>query len=81
MRIEKFGAFVNLFGTTDALLHVSKMAHHRVEDPAKEVEMGQIIQVIVTEIDDKGRVGVSRKALLPKQESNKPELKKEPQAE
>ena len=81
MRIEKFGAFVNLFGTTDALLHVSKMAHHRVEDPAKEVEMGQIIQVIVTEIDDKGRVGVSRKALLPKPETNKPEMKKETQAE
>lgn len=72
VRVEKFGAFVNLFEGTDALLHVSKMAHHRVEDPAKEVKIGDIVQVKVMEIDDKGRVGVSRKDLLPK-----PEVKKE----
>ena len=71
VRVEKFGAFVNLFEGTDALLHVSKMAHHRVEDPAKEVKIGDIVQVKVMEIDDKGRVGVSRKDLLPK-----PEVKK-----
>ena len=69
VRVEKFGAFVNLFEGTDALLHVSKMAHHRVEDPATEVKVGDVIQVKVMEIDDRGRVGVSRKVLLPKPEA------------
>ena len=75
VRVEKFGAFVNLFDGTDALLHVSKMAHHRVEDPAKEVKIGDIVQVKVMEIDDKGRVGVSRKDLLPKPEAKPAETK------
>lgn len=69
VRVEKFGAFVNLFEGTDALLHVSKMAHHRVEDPAKEVKLGDILEVKVMEIDDKGRVNVSRKEMLPKPEA------------
>ena len=69
VRVEKFGAFVNLFEGTDALLHVSKMAHHRVEDPATEVTVGDVIQVKVMEIDVRGRVGVSRKDLLPKPEA------------
>ncbi len=69
VRVEKFGAFVNLFEGTDALLHVSKMAHHRVEDPAKEVKLGDLLEVKVMEIDDKGRVNVSRKEMLPKPEA------------
>ena len=77
VRVEKFGAFVNLFEGTDALLHVSKMAHHRVEDPATEVKVGDVIKVKVMEIDDKGRVGVSRKDLLPKPEVKKPATKPE----
>ncbi|WP_281192745.1 polyribonucleotide nucleotidyltransferase [Erysipelothrix rhusiopathiae] len=72
VRIEKFGAFVNLFQGTDALLHVSKMDHNRVEKPEDIVKMGDIVKVKVMEIDEKGRVNVSRKALLPK-----PEVKKE----
>ncbi|AYV34925.1 polyribonucleotide nucleotidyltransferase [Erysipelothrix rhusiopathiae] len=72
VRIEKFGAFVNLFQGTDALLHVSKMDHNRVEKPEDVVKLGDIVKVKVMEIDEKGRVNVSRKALLPK-----PEVKKE----
>lgn len=72
VRIEKFGAFVNLFQGTDALLHVSKMDHNRVEKPEDIVKLGDIVKVKVMEIDEKGRVNVSRKALLPK-----PEVKKE----
>ncbi|RNM28770.1 polyribonucleotide nucleotidyltransferase [Erysipelothrix rhusiopathiae] len=72
VRIEKFGAFVSLFQGTDALLHVSKMDHNRVEKPEDIVKLGDIVKVKVMEIDEKGRVNVSRKALLPK-----PEVKKE----
>lgn len=68
VRIEKFGAFVNLFQGTDALLHVSKMDHNRVEKPEDIVKLGDIVKVKVMEIDEKGRVNVSRKALLPKPE-------------
>ena len=76
VRLEKYGAFVNLFGTTDGLLHVSKIAHERVANPADVLKIGDIVKVKVTEIDDKGRVNVSRKALLPKpvnHEENKDE--------
>ncbi len=68
VRIEKFGAFVNLFGTTDGLLHVSKIAWERVEKPEDKLKMGDIVKVIVTEIDEKGRVNVSARDLLEKPE-------------
>ena len=70
VRIEKFGAFVNLFPGTDGLLHVSKIAHERVEKVEDVLKLGDIVKVKVTEIDEKGRVNVSRKALLerPKRE-------------
>lgn len=75
VRIEKFGAFVQLFEGTDGLLHVSKMDHKRVEKPEDIVKLGDIVKVKVTEIDDKGRVNVSRKALLPKPEVKTEETK------
>lgn len=67
-RIEKFGAFVELFPGTDGLLHVSKIAYERVEKPEDILKLGDIVKVIVTEIDDKGRVNVSRRDLLEKPE-------------
>lgn len=66
VRLEKFGAFVNLFGNTDALLHISKISHHRVDKVEDVLKLGDIIDVKVTEIDNKGRINVSAKALLPK---------------
>lgn len=66
VRLEKFGAFVNLFGNTDGLLHISKISHHRVEKVENVLKLGDIIDVKVTEIDNKGRINVSAKALLPK---------------
>lgn len=66
VRIEKFGAFVNLFGNTDGLLHISKISHHRVEKVEDVLKIGDTIDVKVTEIDNKGRINVSAKALLPK---------------
>lgn len=66
VRLEKFGAFVNLFDNTDGLLHISKISHHRVDKVEDVLKLGDIIDVKVTEIDNKGRINVSAKALLPK---------------
>ncbi len=85
VRLEKFGAFVELFAGTDALLHVSKIAHERVEKPEDVLKIGDTIRVVVTEIDDKGRVNVSAKDLLPKperpREEDRGEHKNEPKGE
>lgn len=66
VRIEKFGAFVNLFPGTDGLLHISKINYDRVEKVEDVLKIGDVIKVKVMEIDDRGRVNVSAKALLPK---------------
>ena len=66
VRLEKFGAFVELFKGTDALLHVSKIRHERVDKPEDVLKIGDKIKVKVTEIDEKGRVNCSAKDLLPK---------------
>ena len=59
VRIEKFGAFVNLFPGTDGLLHISKISHERVEKVEDVLKIGDTIKVKVMEIDDRGRVNVS----------------------
>ena len=91
VRLEKFGAFVELFKGTDALLHVSKIKHERVEKPEDVLKIGDVIKVKVTEIDEKGRVNCSAKDLLPKpekqekvKEDNKPQQdsqEKQPEGE
>ena len=68
---------VELFKGTDALLHVSKISHERVDKPSDVLKIGDVIKVKVTEIDEKGRVNVSAKELLPKPEkSNDSETEK-----
>lgn len=76
-RLEKYGAFVELFEGCEGLLHVSKIAYERVESPAAVLKIGDIVKVKVTEIDEKGRVNVSRKALLPKPEPKPKDKEKE----
>ncbi|MBO4358235.1 MAG: polyribonucleotide nucleotidyltransferase [Erysipelotrichaceae bacterium] len=71
VRLEKFGAFVELFKGQDALLHVSKIRHERVDKPEDVLKIGDKIQVKVMEIDEKGKVSVSAKELLPKPEKTK----------
>ena len=68
VRIEKFGAFVELFPGTDGLLHVSKISYERVEKPEDVLKLGDTIKVKVTEIDDKGRVNVSHREFTEKPE-------------
>ncbi|WP_303972841.1 polyribonucleotide nucleotidyltransferase [Streptococcus merionis] len=68
VRIEKFGAFVNLFEKTDALVHISEMAWARTNRVEDLVEIGDEVDVKIIKIDDKGRIDASMKALLPKPE-------------
>ncbi len=75
VRIEKFGAFVELFPGTDALLHVSKIAHNRVEKVEDVLKLGDCIKVKVMEIDEKGRVNVSAKILIERPKEIKEEQK------
>lgn len=63
-RLMKFGAFVEILPGKEGLVHVSQLALHRVEKPEDVVHVGDEIMVKVTEIDDKGRINLSRKALL-----------------
>mgnify|MGYP005982844467 CR=1 FL=1 len=71
VRIEKFGAFVNLIKGKDGLVHISQLANERVEKVEDVVKLGDEILVKVTEIDKMGRVNVSRKAVLNEQSKEK----------
>lgn len=66
VRIEKFGAFVNLFDKTDALVHISEIAWTRTANVSDVLEVGDEVDVKVIKVDDKGRVDTSMKALLPR---------------
>ncbi|WP_019790054.1 polyribonucleotide nucleotidyltransferase [Streptococcus sobrinus] len=68
VRIESFGAFVNLFDKTDALVHITELAWERTNRVEDVVKLGDKVTVKVLKIDDKGRVNASIKALLPKPE-------------
>ncbi len=69
-RIEKFGAFVELFSGKDGLVHISELAEERVGKVEDVVSIGDEILVKVTEIDKQGRVNLSRKVVL-KEEKEK----------
>ena len=71
-KILDFGALVNLLPGKDGLLHISQIAHERVEKVSDYLTEGQIIKVKVMETDEKGRIKLSMKALLdrPAQPSN-----------
>ncbi|MFR4250444.1 MAG: polyribonucleotide nucleotidyltransferase [Christensenellales bacterium] len=71
VRIMPFGAFVELLPGKDGMVHISKLARERVEKVEDVVNIGDDILVKVIEIDDKGRINLTRKDLLP------PEPKKE----
>lgn len=75
VRIEKFGAFVNLIKGKDGLVHISQLANDRVNKVEDVVKLGDEILVKVTEIDKQGRVNLSRKAMLNENGSTKNEEK------
>jgi polyribonucleotide nucleotidyltransferase len=66
-RIEKFGAFVEIFAGKDGLVHISELAEERVGKVEDVIKIGDEFLVKVTEIDKQGRVNLSRKAILKEQ--------------
>ncbi len=69
-RVEKFGCFVELWPGQEGLVHISKLDLKRVEKVEDIVKLGDVIQVKCIGIDDRGRVDLSRKAVLKDIEKN-----------
>ncbi|KRN54486.1 polyribonucleotide nucleotidyltransferase [Carnobacterium divergens] len=67
-RIEKFGAFVEIIKGKDGLVHISELANERVGKVEDILALNDEVMVKVTEIDNQGRINLSRKALLKKDE-------------
>ncbi len=67
-RIAEFGAFVEIIPNTDGLLHVSEIAHHRVERVDDVLKVGDMIEVKVLSVDADGKIRLSKKALTPRPE-------------
>lgn len=65
-RVERYGAFVEVLPGKEGLLHISHMDHRRVERTEDVANIGDMIEVKVTDIDEKGRINLSRKELLEK---------------
>jgi len=65
MRIANFGAFVELLPGKEGLVHISKLSHDRVAKVEDVVKVGDEITVKVTDIDEQGRINLSRKDVLP----------------
>ncbi len=76
VRIVDFGAFVNFLPGKDGLVHISQIAHERVQNVTDYLEEGQDVQVKCMDIDQRGRIKLSIKELLPK-----PEPEAAPEAE
>lgn len=70
-RIEKFGAFVELFKGKDGLVHISELAEERTNKVEDAVSVGDEILVKVKEIDRQGRINLSRKAVLKEERERK----------
>lgn len=70
VRIMNFGAFVELMPGKEGLVHISKLAHHKVDKVEDVLKVGDEITVKVTEIDSQGRINLSHKDTLPPPEKN-----------
>ncbi len=77
-KILDFGALVNLLPGKDGLLHISQIAHERVEKVTDYLSEGQIVKVKVLETDEKGRIKLSMKALLDRPARNESPAQFEP---
>ncbi len=70
-RVEKYGAFVEVLPGKEGLVHISQLDATRVNKVSDVVKVGDTIMVKVTEIDDQGRINLSRKAVLKERSSVK----------
>jgi polyribonucleotide nucleotidyltransferase len=84
VRILPFGAFVEILPGKDGMVHISELADYRVNSVEDVVKLGDEIMVMVTEIDDRGRINLSRRALLeedgaaPEEADGEPRPEREP---
>ena len=65
VRMMDFGAFVKITPTTDGLVHVSEVAPFRIGNISEAVQIGDVVPVVIKEIDEKGRYNLSIKAADP----------------
>jgi polyribonucleotide nucleotidyltransferase len=63
VRLMDFGAFIQISGSQDGMVHVSELAPYRVEKPSDLVNIGDMVQVKVKEIDSQGRINLTMKNL------------------
>ena len=68
VKVLDFGALVNVLPGKDGLLHISQIAHERVEKVSDYLKEGQVVRVKALETDDKGRIKLSMKALIERPE-------------
>ncbi len=80
-KILDFGALVNILPGKDGLLHISQIAHQRVENVTDFLKEGQVVKVKVLETDEKGRIKLSMKALLERPEGMEEERSERPRRE
>ncbi len=64
VRIEEYGAFVEILPNIVGLMHISEIAHHRIKSVRDVLNMGQIVNVKVLNIDDDNKIKLSMKALV-----------------
>ena len=74
-KIMDFGAFVEILPNVDGLVHISQLAHHRVNSVSDEVSEGEQVMVKVLEIDRQGKIRLSRKEALVESEAPTSESK------
>lgn len=70
VKILDFGALINVLPGKDGLLHISQIAHERIERISDYLEEGQVVRVKALEVDDRGRIKLSMKALIERPERN-----------
>jgi polyribonucleotide nucleotidyltransferase len=75
--VADFGAFIEILPGTDGLLHVSEMAHHRVERVNDVMKEGDPVEVKVLSIDREGKIRLTRRELLPLPEGEEGERAKQ----
>ncbi len=72
VKLLDFGALINILPGKDGLLHISQISHERIANVSDHLKEGQIVKVKVLEVDDKGRMRLSMKALQPHPEAAAP---------
>ena len=69
VKLLDFGALINILPGKDGLLHISQISHERIASVSEHLKEGQVVKVKVLEVDDKGRMRLSMKALQPRPEA------------